>query len=193
MINTEKFFQFLSSISPLSRKFKEALSNELHIVSYPKHHFLAEEESIPNNAYFLDHGFAVAYSVADTRRIVISFFQAGDVIIEPRAFFSQSKSNVNIQLTIPGDLLVISFSSVSKLFEVYQEANVLSRVITAQFYSKSQERIVDLHNLDAWDRYIKLLDRYPTVESDASQDLIASYLNITPQSLSRLRQRRRES
>lgn len=187
MINTEKFFQSLTTIHPLTRSFKEALSRELHIIAYPKNYFLVQMYSIAHYAYFLEKGFAVAYHFYEGKKIVTSFFKPYDIIFSPQSFFEQSQALENIQLTEDSALIRISYNSVHKLFDEFPVANLLARIITAQYYSKSQERHIDLHSLTAWQRYEKLLKNFPGIELHTSQELVASYLNITPQSLSRLK------
>lgn len=187
MINTEKLFQVLSAIHPLPRGFKEALSKELQIISYPKNHFLVQMFSVAHYGYFLENGFAVAYHFHEGKKIVTSFFQPSDIVFSPKSFFEQTQAEENIQLTMDSDLIAISSESVHKLFERFPVANFLARAITADYYAKSQKRQIECHSLTTWQRYEKLHSDFPKIEMNATQELIASYLNITPQSLSRLK------
>jgi len=188
-MNTQTLFQVLERIHPLPDDFKKALENELQPVAYPKGYLLVQEHSIANNAYFLEKGFSVAYHFHDTRKIATRFWKENEIILSPKSFFEQLKSEETIQLTMDSELLLISYQSVNKLFENFSVANFLSRAITARFHATSEQSIVDLHHLSAWKRYIKLIKNYPGIELKASQDIIASYLNITPQSLSRLKRK----
>lgn len=186
-MKTEKLFKVLASIHALPEDFKEALKKELHFVAYPKGHYLVQARSPAMHAYFLKKGFSVSFQYREYKRVVTDFWQAGDIILSPKSFFEQSPSDEIIQLTTDSELLSISYEAVSKLFENFAVANFLARSITADYHARSEERIVDLHSLGAWKRYTKLLEMYPGIEIHVSQDLIASYLNITPQSLSRLK------
>lgn len=192
-MRTENLLRLLTSFHPLPAAFKEALDREMQPVTYPKNHFLVQVHSIAHHAYFLEKGFAVAFYFKENRKIVTTFFKPGEIILSPKSFFEQSHSEEAIQLTIDSELLYISHSAVNKLFDEFPVANFLSRAITANYHSRSEQRIVDLHDLSAWDRYIKLLGNFPGIELNASQDLIASYLNITPQSLSRLRHEKNQT
>lgn len=183
----DRLFQLLASIHPLPGDFKKALAKELQFVRFPKGHYLNQALSISQHAYFLEMGFAVTYHYHENRKIVTSFWKPGEIIISPKSFFEQSISNENIQLTIDGALHGITYSSVVKLFETFQVANALAHKIISRCHAKSESRIIDLHSLSAWDRYRKLIKEYPGIELHVSQDLIASFLNITPQSLSRLK------
>lgn len=189
-MGTERLFNALESIHPLPGNFKAALEKELQFVQYPKGQFLVLAGLPAYHAYFLDKGFAVAFHFHENKRIVTAFWQPGEIILSPKSFFEQSPSDEVIQLTVDSELFGMSHPSATRLFENFRLANVLALTITARCHARSEERIIDLHSLGAWGRYIKLLKMYPGVELCISQDLIASYLNITPQSLSRLRANR---
>lgn len=190
-METDRLFELLARIQPLTANFKKALAKELRFVTYPKGHYLLQSLSIATHAYYLEKGFAVAYHYYDNKKIVTSFWQSGEIIVSPKSFFEQSRSNENIQLTIDSELHSISYQSVTKLFETLHITNILSQLILSRCHAKSEGRNIDLYNLDAWKRYLKLLKQYPGIEQHVSQDFIASYLHVTPQSLSRLKQKRR--
>lgn len=186
----EKLFEVLSAFHPLSPAFKEALRKEWRQVFFPKGHHLLQAHTAAHHAFFLVSGFAVGFRYRGTQRVVTDFWQSGEIVFSPKSFFEQSPGNDIIQLTVDSDLLSLSHTSFLKLAEEFAVAGKLARGITAEYYARSEERIVDMHTLNAWDRYTKLLRLCPGIEMNVSQELIASYLSITPQSLSRLKAER---
>lgn len=64
-------------------------------------------------------------------------------------------------------------------------------MIMNRHYAKCRARISDIQRLSALARLEILLNIYPDIEQIIPQESIASYLNITPQSLSRLKKRKR--
>lgn len=186
-MNTDRLFEVLSAMHFLPADFKEALKTELKCVTFPKGHYLVQAHTPAHHSYFMESGFAVAYQYRQDRRIVTDFWQPGEIILSPKSFFRQVPTDEIIQLTTDSQLLTLSHHSANKLLGEYHVANLLARDITAEYLSKSQERIVDFHTLKAWERYTKLLKVYPGIELNVSQEFIASYLHITPQSLSRLK------
>jgi CRP/FNR family transcriptional regulator, anaerobic regulatory protein len=187
IMNTDQLFKILSEIHPLSHECKEAFLREVKSVKFPRGHYLVQAQTPAHHAYFLEKGFAVSYRYQRNKRVVTDFWESGQIILSPKSFFEQWASDEIIQLTTDGELLSVSYRSVVSLIEKFPVANALARDITADYYAKSEEHIVDLHTLDAWQRYLKVLDTYAGIEKHVSQELIASYLNITPQSLSRLK------
>lgn len=186
-MQTERLFRVLSQMHPLSLECKEALQRELKFVTYPRGHYLVQAQTAAHHAFFLEKGFAVSFQYQRNKRVVTDIWKPGQIILSPKSFFEQLPTEEIVQLTNNGELLSISYASAIRLIERFPVANFLARDITADYYARSEDRILDLHTLDAWQRYTKLLHTYPGIEMNVAQELIASYLNITPQSLSRLK------
>lgn len=182
-----KLFEVLSAFHPLSPDFREALSKECREVFFLKGHNIVQAHTAAQHAFFLESGFAVGFRYRRSRRIVTDFWQPGQIIFSPKSFFEQVADDDIIQLTVDSALLAVSHESFTKLVEAFPVAGRLARDITADYYAKSEEKIVDLHTLDAWGRYTKLVRTHHGIEMNVSQELIAAYLGITPQSLSRLK------
>lgn len=187
---TGKVFQLLSQFHPLSPDFKEALKKECRAVFFQKGHHLLQAHTAAHHAFFLVSGFAVGYRYQEMQRVVTDFWQPGEIVFSPKSFFEQLPGDDIIELTINSELLSVSYESFAKLVEAFPVAGRLARGITADYYAKSEERIVDMHTLEAWGRYTKLIESHPGIEMNVSQELIASYLSITPSTLSRLKARR---
>jgi CRP/FNR family transcriptional regulator, anaerobic regulatory protein len=186
-MNTDKLFEILSATHFLSADLREDLKTELEPVTFRKSHYLIQSQTAAHHAFFLDTGFAVGFRYRQSRRVVTDFWQPGDIIITPKSFFQQLPTDEIVQLTTDSQLFSLSYNSACRLVEKYPAANSLARDISADYNARNQERILDLHTLDTWQRYLKMLSAYPSIELNVSQELIASYLNVTPQSLSRLK------
>lgn len=168
-------------------ELKEALQRVLRAVSFPKGHNLVQALTPAHHAYFLEKGFAVGFQYQRNKRVVTDFWQAGQIILSPHSFFEQSATDEIIQVTVDSQLLSLSHAAFKDLSEKFQTMNYLARDITADYYARCEQRIMDLHTMGTWERYLKLLQTYPGIEQFVSQEMIASYLNVTPQSLSRLK------
>jgi CRP-like cAMP-binding protein len=186
-MNTTKLMQFLSDIHPLSEDFAFALKKELIQITFPKHHHLLEAPKISDHAFFLNKGFAMAYSFNDGNKITENFWKPGQVVMSTLSFFEQIPSFESIQLMEKSEVLCISYAGVQRLFVSYPEALHLFRIIMNRHYEYSRNRVHDMKQLNAAKRFEKLLVVFPGIEQIIPQDCIATYLGITPQSLSRLK------
>jgi CRP/FNR family transcriptional regulator, anaerobic regulatory protein len=190
-MKTEDLLKALSDIHPLTDEFRKALQKELTYTSFPKNHFLLEANAVSDRIYFLQAGFAMSFYYHKGRKVTSGFWKPGDIILSPRSFFQQTATSILIQLMEDSELFYLSFESMTRLFEKFTVANKLMRAITSQYHLASEQKIFDLHNLLAWDRYQKLLVDFPGIEQHVSQDAISSYLSVTPQSLSRLKAKKK--
>lgn len=186
-MNTEKLFQELSTIHPVSEEFKIAVEKELTHLSLPKNYLLLEAPKVSGHAYFLNSGSAITYTFYKGKKQTEAFWPAGRIIISAKSFFEQVPSSEFIQLMELADVLHISYTSVLKLLDTFPEANHIYRITMNQYYEQSKEKARDLQHLTAKERYQKLCRNFPHIEQIAAQEYIASYLGITPQSLSRLK------
>lgn len=192
-MNTEKLFLVLSSIHRVSRDFREAIEKKITALSLPANHMLLEATRISECAYFLEEGFAMAYTFIDGKKQVEWFWNSGQILISTRSFFEQVPSQEFIQLRTACKLFCITHPAVLELFHTHDEAHFIYRVIMNQYYEQSRDRIRDLQNLTAHDRYEKLIGTIPRVEQYVSQEDIASYIGIAPATFSRLKGRKRRS
>jgi CRP/FNR family transcriptional regulator, anaerobic regulatory protein len=183
----DKLLALLSTIEPLSERFRRALKKKIVILPLPKNHMLLEAAKVAGHAYFLNSGFAMSFRYINGKKHIEEFYPQGKIVISPRSFFEQIPSKESIQLLEAGEVLLISYESVMSLLQHYPEADSIYRATMNQYYEESRSRIHDLQYLSAVERYEKLHDTYPRLEQLVPQEYIASYLGIVPQSLSRIK------
>lgn len=186
-MDMEGLFGLLSTIHPLSPTVREAIEKELAALSLPKDYLLLEAPRVADHAYYLSTGFALTFSYINGEKQIDAFWKAGQIMFSARSLFEQIPSTENIQLVQQSDLLCISYKSIMNLFDTFPEVNFIYRVVMNQYYENLRERVRDLQLLSAVDRYKKLLNDFRGIEQIIPQEYIASYLGITPQSLSRIR------
>ncbi len=103
------------------------------------------------------------------------------------SFANQTKSRYNIQALEDTILLQIDFQSFSKLLNEIPKMERYFRIILESYISAIQWRIISLNSLTAEERYKDFVSQYPKITQRVPQYLIASYLGITPEFLSRIR------
>ena len=93
----------------------------------------------------------------------------------------------NLQAIEPLEVLRISKTDFFNLVESNPAINKIYRNILENAYITSQKRIYDLQGMTALDRLRWLLEQYPMILTRIPSRMIASYLGITPYTLSRLK------
>lgn len=186
-MKTEKLFSVLSSIHPISASFRQAVEKVITPLSLPNNFMLLEATKVSECAYFLDDGFAMSYTFVKGKKQVEWFWRSGQLMVSARSFFEQLPSHEFIQLRDHSELFCVTHDSVLQLFQTFPEAHFIYRVIMNQYYELSRERTRDMQHLTAIERFEKLVRYFPSIEQHVTQENIASYLGIAPQSFSRIK------
>jgi len=174
---------------PLSTEFKNALQNNLTLLSLPKHHLLLEAPKISDHAYFLQKGFVMSYRFNDGKKQIENFWKDGDIIFSPTSFFERTPSKEFIHLLQASEVLCISYEGLMNLFAHHEEANSIYRKVMNQYYELARERSFDLQHLNAVERYRKVMTKFPQIEAIVPSEHVASYLGMERQSLSRVKRK----
>lgn len=187
-MNVELLIQTLNFIRPLSdaldKRFRDTLVEE----RLPKRYLLLEEGQIADKIYFINKGFARAFYYTRSGKECTSWFMGkGELMISVYSFYTQQPAAENIELLENSELLSMKWNQLQGIYADFPEYNFTGRIVTEKYYQLSEERTVLLRTLSAKERYEKLILTHPDILQKASQGQIASYLGISPETLSRVR------
>lgn len=111
-----------------------------------------------------------------------------DVITDAVSFVTEHPALESIQLLEDSELFAISYAAVQSLLQQHHAFALWYIRLIEQFYvPQIEDRVGELQMLTARQRYEKLLHQFPGITNRISLGHIASYLNITQESLSRIR------
>ncbi|PSL44329.1 CRP-like cAMP-binding protein [Chitinophaga niastensis] len=151
-----------------------------------KHQFLVQEGDAVTNEYFVVSGLLkAAYTNEAGKEHIIQFAMENWWITDYQAVANQSKANLNIDCMEEVDLLCISFADKNKLCDEFHKIEHFFRIKTGLGYIALQKRILSLLNNDAQSRYEQLLKQYPALFQRVPKSLIASFLGVSRETLSR--------
>lgn len=102
------------------------------------------------------------------------------------SFRLQKTAPTDIQAIGQSELYVINREQLNTFYNQLQNKDVISLVPTLLF-NELYERHIDLYTKTAQERYLELLHSYPQILNLSSLKSLASYLNIRPETLSRIR------
>src|SRR5688572_1757683 len=116
-----------------------------------------------------------------------AFMQEGSFISSYSAMISGTPSHFFIEAIEKSDVFVIPYNSWLKLREQNARWNLLLVKLLEKGYSIKEKRERELLLCDAETRYKIFLEEHPTLENRVKQNMIASYIGVTPIALSRVR------
>lgn len=158
-------------------------------MEYPKNYILLKQGKVCTHLWFLVNGAARYYYTDDTgKETNVWFTFENDVITETSAFVRQDRSQESIQLLEPCEMFAIHYNQIQALLKKHHAfALWYIHLIEKYYVPQLEDRIGDLQFLSAKGRYEKLLTKFPEITNRISLGYIASYLNITQETLSRIR------
>jgi CRP-like cAMP-binding protein len=182
-----QLYSLLSRIVPLSEHFERVLTETLIPLSLPNRYMLLEAPKVSDHAYYIESGYVMSFSFYKGRKQVDGFYGSGQIVFSPKSFFDQVPSVEFLQVMTGSEFLCISYANMVNLLSSFKEANIIQRALMIEYYQRERERIDDMRRLDTVGRHQKLLKTFPKIEQLVPQESIASYLGITPQTLSRIK------
>ncbi len=153
-----------------------------------KKQFLLQEGNVCTHIAFVTSGCLRAYTIdRKGEEHIIQFAIEDWWISDLHSFLSGSPATYNIDALEDSEVLLLEKESRDKLLDAVPKLERYFRLLQEANYVASHKRINDSLSASAEERYVTFLKTYPALVERVPQSQIASYLGITPQSLSRIR------
>lgn len=127
------------------------------------------------------------YIDAEGRDVTKHFSPEGTLAISYSAFLQREESKFFIQALEETKMYVIDHQTYQELLRGHACWQVVARKFADLLFIIKEKRESELLLLNAQERYEHFLEDYPDIEKRVNQYHVASYLRITPESLSRIR------
>lgn len=153
-----------------------------------KRQFLLQEGEVCRYTAFVNSGCLRAYTLdLKGNEHIIQFAIGGWWISDLNSFITNSASIYNIEALQNSEVLLLEKSAREKLFEAVPKMERLFRLLIEANDIAIHQRVRYSLSATAEERYLTFIMTYPTLFNQVPQKQIASYLGITPESLSRIR------
>ena len=155
----------------------------------PKTTILPEGE-VSRHIYYIQKGVARMWFNKDGKDITFQFFFAQQAVASIDSFFHQSPSLFTIESIEACEVLVIDKEQFDKLLQTNSASKDLFITFLAERFQNYTHLFLSRIKDTPEERYKELLKNHPEIVQQVPQHYIASYLGITPVSLSRIRNRK---
>jgi len=155
-----------------------------------KNQFIVHEGAVQKCTNFLNQGSMRTYFIdTNGQEHIVQFAIEGWWISDLQSFIMQVPATFNVQAIEDCDILELPFESLEMLYEKVPKMERYFRVITQRAFVSFQQRVVQNISMSAEDRYLAFKSKYPKIELRIPQRLIASYLGISAEFLSKIKSR----
>ncbi|MGH1365375.1 MAG: Crp/Fnr family transcriptional regulator [Calditrichia bacterium] len=155
----------------------------------PRKSFFCEPGDIANTVGFVAEGAFRNYVVKDGVEIVRYFIFENDFVSEYKSFLTKQPSQEYMQVIEDAKLLTFTDKDLQALYDAYPIWERYGRLISEGLFVLLSQRINNLLLESPEERYLSLLRETPEVFQRVPQYMIASFLGMTPETLSRIRRR----
>ena len=174
-----------------AQSFTFSLVNSLKISevkkTFSKGEFILREGEIERNLYFVESGAVRIFLLSEDEEQSIRFGFEGSIINSLASYFSESPSAFYIEAIRKTTLRVISKETVSSLANGNFDSLIGYKSLLETVITEQMEREIDLLTVSPTERLNRVLQRSPNLFQHVPLKYIASYLRMTPETLSRIR------
>lgn len=158
-------------------------------ISLPKGFRMLEAGKVETDIYFIRHGLARAFIPVDGEEITFWLGKEGDAIFSLKSYTDNLPGYETIELMEDSDLYRLKRDALQLLFKEDIEIANWGRRFAEREFHQAERRLIPFLHTTASERYARLLEESPDLLQRLPLEHLASWLGITPVSLSRIRAR----
>jgi CRP-like cAMP-binding protein len=187
-MNINKLLTHFSNYIPLNEEEVIELSKRVVERHIKRKEFILQKNDICNNYTFIVSGLFKMYTVdKNGTEHILHFASENDWICDINSFHNKKQSSLYIDAIEPSIIIQIDNSNLMYLFTHYHKFDRTFRVLIENKFMELENRILQNISAKAEERYQFFLEKYPNICNRIPNVLIASYLGITPEFLSKIR------
>jgi len=189
------FLKYIEKAIPIDEEITTLVAKHCRLVTFDKGERLFNAGKACKYIYFIVSGECMSYYANLKGKTTTWFFHFNQpestaknlFAVDYKSFLSGNPATISIEALSQVTAIRFSAGDVQALIEGSQDMERWLRQLNEKVYIQTYDRITTLLTLSAAERYEKFLATEPHLLNMFSNYLVASYLNVAPQSLSRIR------
>ncbi|WP_207428861.1 Crp/Fnr family transcriptional regulator [Pedobacter sp. SYSU D00535] len=153
-----------------------------------KRQYLLQQDDVAKYLAFINRGALRLYTLDNRGNdISVQFGLEGWWMTDNYSYLTGEPTIYNIEALEDSELLLMHRDKYEQVFDAVPKFERFVRILLQNNFIATQRRLISSLSLSAEDRYTSLANAYPEIIRRIPQHMIASYLGITPETLSRIR------
>jgi len=182
----DKLREHIEKIIPLSEEEFAFVSAHFTAKKFKKHQFIIQKGDQVKYSYFVVSGLLKLVHADDSgKEHIISFAMEDWWESDYYAFYTQTEATMSLECLEDTEVLALAFEDYRKLCDGLQKMERFFLEKSNFGFLGAQQRIRSLITSNAKERYEQLLKRYPSLFQRVPKSLIAAYLGVSRETLSR--------
>lgn len=182
-------FKILSQFADLDENESELIKSSFSRHTLFKGDYFLKEGEVNKHIGFLDKGLVRYFVYKDGEESTFEFTKEGEFIGDYQSFRNATVTKQNIQAIEDCELLIIDLPKIQNIYNRTKNGNLIGRQIIAHRFDVMVNQLLEVYMQNHEDRYKSFIKKYYDLTQRIPQYLIASYIGVRPESLSRIRKR----
>lgn len=183
-------FKYMTKFTSLSDEEQQAIVDDILIEEYKKGTVLLRQGDVPTKCYFVLKGIVRQYLIDEAGKEVTSNFFTEEQAVSIFNRHQQNKPSAYTLTCLEDCILVVGELDDEKgMFNKHLQLESMVRIMVEENLGEVQDELTSFIASAPEERYKALLRKRPHLVDRVPQHQLASYLGITPESLSRIKKR----
>jgi CRP-like cAMP-binding protein len=183
----EMLRQYVSGYVALTKEEFAMVADRLVIRSFDKKQLLVKAGEVEEYLNFTVKGLTRMYFYKNKTEVITNIAKEGEIISSSSSFLSSSPSNYYVETLEPSTFLSISRQQLEQAYKESPSIERLGRLMTTHFVLQKEEWELECMRLDTKERFLRFVGNNPELLLRVPQKYLASYLNMKPETFSRLK------
>ncbi len=154
---------------------------------FRKHAILIQAGELVEHEYFISKGLLKTALIDENgKEHILQFAMEKWWVSDYHALNTRERSQFNIQCLEDVEAFYLSLSDKNRLCSEMHKMEHFFRMKTTSGFLSLQKRVIALMKNDALSRYNQLYEQYPSLFQRVTKSMIAAYLGVSRETLSRL-------
>jgi CRP-like cAMP-binding protein len=177
----------IEKIVPLTDEEYAFILSHFTTKKFKKHQFLIQEGEAVKYSYFVISGLLkLVYTEETGKQHIVSFAMEDWWESDYYAFFTQSKATMSLECLEDTEVLCLTLKDYQNLCDGLQKMERFLLQKANFGFLGSQKRIISWLTSNSKERYEQFIKQYPSLIQRVPKSLIAAYLGVSRETLSRL-------
>ena len=154
---------------------------------FQKKAMLTKPGDVEEHMYFITRGLIRKYFLKKDQEIITHLVKEGGIIGSGESFLTGKPSKYFVETLEPTTAFAISSKKLEEMYGSSKKWEKLGRIMTTQYFLVQEMRLMDNIRYSTRERFVKFMKENTDLLQRVPQKYLASYLNIKPETFSRLK------
>lgn len=186
----QQLIDFLRSLHPINDEIVDYILKNSTEKKIARGKILLEAGAVCEHYYFIKKGMVRGFITEDGKEITTWICREGEVVTSIQNMLDIQAVGESMKTLEQSELIMMATSDLQFLYDTYPEFNIVGRKLLERYYYDAQQRAIICRIPNAAKRYEHFISTRPELVNRVPGKYTASFLNMTEETLSRVRSAR---